>query len=99
MQLYDDGVNGDKDKEVCVVAPHLPPMVAKNTADDNPLPVDEVECPDVVQGTDKPSDPQWDVSLAVGEGKRLSPLLENQPSSNKLLSVEEKITPYKTPSA
>ena len=54
--VVDDGVNGDKDNKVCVVAPALPPMDANNTADDNPLPVDEVECPDVVEGIHKPSD-------------------------------------------
>jgi len=85
----DDGDNRDRDNEVCVVVPALPPLDAENTADDNPLPVDEVECPDAVEGTNKPSDAQLDVSLAVGKGKRLSLLLEIHPSSNQFLSVGE----------
>ena len=93
----DDGDNRDRDNEVCVVVPALPPLDPENTADENPLPVDEEDCPDAVSGTDKASDPQLDVSLAVRRIKHLSHQIEIHLLYNEFLSVGEKTTSFRTP--
>ena len=86
----DDGDNRDRDNEVCVVVPALPPLDPENTADENPLPVDEEDCPDAVSGTDKASDPQLDVSLAVRRIKHLSHQIEIHSLYNKFCRLEKR---------